>query len=93
MNDSTEKKEKFDKSTLERELGTQPLDTLMEEYSLRNQDVVSALPFLQLSHKVMGKARKGRRISRKLQAKVTQAFNAAIPEDCPRCTTKDLFNY
>ena len=89
----------FEKSTLEINLGVQPLDKFMEELSLLNHDLVAAYQIgaeAQLSHKVVKKARTGRRISPKLQAKIVEAFNfAAITkiEEYRPVKKEDLFNY
>jgi hypothetical protein len=76
------------------ELGLQPLDGLMEEYGFSNNDIVAASP-KQLSHKVVMKARRGRRISGALQYKVLDALNLALEErEVPvRLRREDLFNY
>ena len=89
-------------SSLERavaggDYGTQPLDSLMVEHSLSNSAVVEASPE-PVTHKMINKARRGRRLSRKVQIKVLAAFNQAMAksqpsEDTPCYTFQDLFNY
>ena len=50
------------KPELEIELGEQPLHQLMQDYKMSNHAIVAACGE-QLSHKVVNKARTGRRIS------------------------------
>lgn len=70
--------------------GTQPLDALLERLGLSNHDLVEASTE-QLSHKMVSKARKGRRITANIKWKILNALN--------RCgeghafALKDLFNY
>jgi hypothetical protein len=89
-------------SSLERavaggDYGAQPLDALIVEHRLSNSDVVEASPE-PVTHKMINKARRGRRLSRKVQLKVLAAFNQAMTklqsgEDSPCYTFPDLFNY
>ena len=89
-------------SSLERAIaggdyGEQPLDGLMLEHRLSNSDVVEASPE-PVTHKMINKARRGRRLSRKVQMKVLAALNAAMTksqpgEDTPCYAFQDLFNY
>jgi hypothetical protein len=60
--------------TLERNLGTQPLDTLMTEHSLGNHDIVSACDE-PLTHKAVQRGRKGRRLTTHMQRRITAAMN------------------
>lgn len=81
--------------TPEKELGTQPLDQKMEELSLSNAALVQAYEG-QMSHKMVSKARRGRRITRRMQIKIKEAFNSAALEKDPDFTTlkaESLFNY
>lgn len=73
----------------EREFGIQPIDALMTKHNLRNHDLVAASTE-QLTHKMVAKARKGRRLSRHVQLKVLRALNAATGQSY---TLADLFNY
>jgi hypothetical protein len=73
------------------EVGTQPLDGLMEELGLANRDLVRASPS-QLSHKVVGKARSGRRLTQRAQRKVLEAINCSRAEGAPFALGQ-LFNY
>jgi hypothetical protein len=57
----------------ERDLGPQPLDALMRARELDNHALVAASP-AQLTHKQVQRARKGRRLTRNMQAKVLEAW-------------------
>ncbi len=59
------------------EYGPQPLNAVMETHGLSNHDVVAAAGAL-VTHKMINKARRGRRLSRKVQMKVLEALNAAV---------------
>ena len=77
------------------ELGVQPIDALMEEQGLMNTDLVRACDN-QLSHKVVSKARKGRRLTKKAKLKVLKGYNAALVEkeiSLKQYQVTDLFNY
>jgi hypothetical protein len=75
---------------LEKELGTQPLDALMEKLGLSNADLVRASTE-QLSFKMVHKGRKGRRLTRNVQNKILEALRATKPGN--PFTLQDLFNY
>jgi hypothetical protein len=71
--------------------GIQPLDAVMQEYGLKNHDLVTAVQPGFINHKQIQKARKGRRLTPRMQEKVVEALNAAIaPEEKP---FEELFNY
>lgn len=78
------------------EYGAQPLDALMENHGLSNTDVVQAAT-VPVTHKMLTKARRGRRLSRKVQEKVLESFNAALSRkrvETPLCYGfNDLFTY
>ena len=83
------------KSDLEVELGEQPLHELMQDYQMSNHAIVAACGE-QLSHKVVNKARSGRRISRHLQRKVLKGFNLAgydLDDAFYERKIEELFNY
>ncbi len=87
--------ESINPKDLPMELGVQPIDALMEEYTLKNNDLVSASTE-QLSHKIVNKARKGRKITKRLQRKVMDAFNAACHarfDDYTPLEKESFFNY
>ena len=68
---------KKNKEELERNLGPQPLDALMSEYGLRNRDLVEAFDE-PITHKMVSRGRKGRRLSANTKKKVARAFNMAL---------------
>jgi hypothetical protein len=73
----------------ERNLGPQPIAKLLEELGLSHHDVVAASPE-QLTHKMVSKAGKGRRLTRNVQMKVLRALNAASGR---QFVLADLFSY
>jgi hypothetical protein len=78
-----------------REMGIQPLDTLLTEFGMSNHDVVAACAG-QLAHKTVMSARRGRMITRRMQFKIMDAFNAAMLERFPektRLAREQLFSY
>lgn len=72
------------------ELGVQPLDALMTRLGLSNHDLVAASTE-QLSHKVVQKGRKGRRLTLNAQHKILNALNQLKPEE--NLSLGKLFNY
>lgn len=58
-------------------MGLQPLDEIMLQHHLLNHDVVEAHGD-QLSHKAVQKARKGRKLTKRMQQKITAAVNASL---------------
>ena len=77
------------------EFGVQPLDAIMEDFSFKNSDLVQASEE-QLTHKIVRKARNGRKISTKLQRKVLNALNARVlymEPEAQSYTLNQLFNY
>ena len=78
------------------DLGTQPLDEIMQAGSLSNHDLVAASPE-QLTHKMVSRGRKGRRLKRKVQLKILDALNAHVKTQAPEThrvySLPDLFNY
>ncbi len=72
------------------DLGVQPLDALMTKHALTNHALV-AVSTEQLSHKVVQKARKGRRLTSKAKTKILNAIHLALPE--LKFAHRDLFNY
>lgn len=73
----------------ELELGTQPLDKIMEERGLKNHDLVAASKD-GLTHKQVQKGRKGRRLTRNVQDKIVAALSASTKETYK---LDQLFNY
>ncbi|HRZ86500.1 MAG TPA: hypothetical protein P5287_01650 [bacterium] len=72
------------------ELGTQPLDGIMTRLNLANADLVKA-SIEQLTHKVVQKGRKGRRLTQNAREKILKALNAVSGEE--KFALKDLFTY
>ena len=73
----------------DRNLGPQPIAKLLEELGLSHHDVVEASTE-QITHKMVSKAGKGRRLSRGVQVKILNAVNAASKQ---RFGLSELFNY
>lgn len=74
----------------EKELGIQPLDRLMIRLGLSNTGLVKASTE-QLTHKMVQKGRKGRRLTPNVKTKILNALHAAVPDQ--KFMHKDLFNY
>ncbi|RMD76522.1 MAG: hypothetical protein D6820_12540 [Lentisphaerae bacterium] len=72
------------------EFGTQPIDQIMQQHHLTSKDLVEAGD--HITFKQVAKARKGRRLTRKIQLRITAALNACLSEDM-RYSVDDLFNY
>lgn len=72
-----------------RDLGEQPLAKLMAERGLKAADLVEASTE-QITHKMVARAMKGRRLTAKTMDKVHRAWNLATGAEEPR---KALFNY
>ena len=72
------------------ENGIQPIDALLTTLGIKNSDLVSGSSE-QLSHKVVAKARKGRRLTINAKHKILNALNAYQKEKTYKLT--DLFNY
>ncbi len=70
-------------------LGPQPVGRLLEELGLSHHDVVAASAE-QITHKMVAKAAKGRRLTRNVQGKVLRAVNAASGRSF---ALSDLFTY
>ena len=75
--------------TIERNLGEQPLAGLMAELDLTAHALVKASPE-QITHKMISRAVRGRRLTANTKGKVLRAFNAASGRSD---TESDLFNY
>jgi len=82
------------------DLGTQPLDTMMQSWQMSNHQMVE-VSTEQLTHKQVQRARSGRRLTLKMMQKVTRAFNVTIwfrltdqqKEQYFEYMHKHLFNY
>ena len=75
--------------TLERNLGEQPIARKMAEHGLTNHDLVTASTE-QITHKMVAKACKGRRLTKNVQNKVVRAMNLSSGHSYKK---QDLFNY
>jgi len=74
---------------IERDLGQQPIAKIMLELGLKPNDLVSNSTE-QISHKMVSRAVKGRRLTAHIQIKILNALNNAAKKNY---TLKDLFNY
>jgi hypothetical protein len=74
---------------LERNLGIQPIAPLMARHKLTPHDLV-ANSSEQLTHKMVARAMKGRRLTVHVQSKVLHALNQACGRNYSR---EELFNY
>jgi hypothetical protein len=77
----------------ERNFGPQPLDKIMAEHGLDNHRLVAASRE-PLTHKTVQRARKGRRLTNRMQLRISAALSLALqtPADTP-WKLSDLFNY
>lgn len=74
---------------IERNLGEQPIAGIIKEHNLKPHDLVAASTEL-ITHKMVSRACKGRRLTLNTQGKVLNALNSAVSGSY---TLKDLFNY
>ncbi|MBQ6246611.1 MAG: hypothetical protein IJK04_07080 [Kiritimatiellae bacterium] len=74
---------------LERNLGPQPIAEIMERHGLSAHDLVMASE-VPMTHKMVARAVKGRRLTRNTQTIVCNALNRAASA---AYTLTDLFNY
>ena len=79
---------------IERNLGPQPLDAVLQELELDNHAVV-ALCKEGLTHKAMQRARKGRRLTPKMKVRITETLNILMKNkgEERQFGVKQLFNY
>jgi hypothetical protein len=75
--------------TLDRDLGEQPIVAVMEALDLKPHDVVAAST-AQMTHKMVARAMKGRRLTANVKCKVRDALNQAGGTSY---SLADLFNY
>jgi hypothetical protein len=75
--------------SIEYDLGPQPIAKLMAEHGFKPNDLVSN-SIEQLTHKMISRAVKGRRLTPNIQHKVLNALNKASGK---QYQLKDLFNY
>jgi hypothetical protein len=76
-------------SNVERNLGEQPIAGIMESLELKAHDLVAASTE-HLTHKMVARARKGRRLTPNTKCKVRNALNKAANKSY---SLKELFTY
>jgi hypothetical protein len=74
---------------IKRDFGEQPMAKLMAEHGLKPNDLVSSSTE-QITHKMVSRAVKGRRLNLKIQHRILNALNKASGK---QYALKDLFNY
>jgi len=74
---------------MEKDLGLQPIAGLMIEHGLKPNDLVRNSTE-QLTHKMVSRAVKGRRLTPNIKHKILNAMNKAARKEHE---LKDLFNY
>jgi hypothetical protein len=74
---------------MEHDYGSQPIAAIIEKRKLKPNDLVAASTE-QLTHKMVSRACKGRRLSRRVQLKILKALNTATEQEYK---LKDLFTY
>ena len=74
---------------IERNLGEQPMARIMQEHNLKPHDLV-AISSVEMTHKMVSRACKGRRLTLNTQSKVLAALNRASGKNY---SLRDLFNY
>jgi hypothetical protein len=77
------------KNGIERNLGPQPISHLMTELNLKPHDLVAAST-QQLTHKMISRACKGRRLTLNTQTKILITLNSAANKNY---SLRDLFTY
>jgi len=71
--------------------GPQPLDALLDELGVKNHALVAASEE-HLTHKVVQKGRKGRRLTRHSASKIARALDKVAPKETP-WMPGELFSY
>ncbi len=74
---------------IERNLGIQPIAEIMAKHNVKPHDLVAASS-QQITHKMVARACKGRRLTPNVQAKIRNALNTATEK---QYALLDLFNY
>ncbi len=74
---------------IERNFGEQPVAQLMRTHGLSSHDLVAASSE-QITHKMVSRACKGRRLTPKVQGKIVRALEAATATSY---SISDLFTY
>ena len=76
-------------NSTQRDFGLQPIQKIIEENHLNPHDLVAASTE-QITHKMIAKAVKGRRLTRHVQVKILNAVNKVLGKNY---VLSDLFNY
>ena len=76
-------------NNIENDLGVQPITELMAEHGLKPNDLVRNSTE-QLTHKMVSRAVKGRRLTPNVKCKILSALNKAAGKEYQ---LKDVFNY
>ena len=76
-------------SDIERNLGEQPVARIMREHNLKPHDLVASAS-AEMTHKMVARACKGRRLTLNTQSKVLAALNRVTGRNY---SLRDLFNY
>lgn len=87
-------------SSPERDLGPQPIESLLTQWGLSHHDLVEASPE-QLTHKQVQRAAQGRKLTLKMKQKLARTLNFAVwgrlkdeeRESFTEYFPKHLFNY
>jgi hypothetical protein len=74
---------------VERDLGEQPMAKIMAEHGFKSNDLVINSTE-QITHKMVARAVKGRRLNLKIQYRILNALNKAAGK---QYVLKDVFNY
>lgn len=74
---------------IERDFGEQPIAKIMAGYGLKPNDLVRNSTG-QISHKMIARAAKGRRLTSHAQSKILNALNKTTEKNY---SLKNLFNY
>ena len=74
---------------IERNLGEQPIARIMADHGLKAQDLV-AISTEQITHKMVSRACKGRRLTPNVQCKIRDALNTSTGK---KYSTQELFTY
>ncbi len=74
---------------IKRNFGEQPIKKIMTEYELKPMDLVAASTE-QITHKMVARACKGRRLTLNVKSKILNSLNKATGKEY---SIKELFNY
>ena len=76
-------------SEIERNLGEQPIARIMVDHGLKARELV-AISTEQLTHKMVSRACKGRRLTPNVQSKIRDALNRSTGKEY---SMEELFTY